>query len=152
VRGNRAAELRAAIRPDDTNVRLADFVREESVPARLAAADVHLISLRDEWAGLVVPSKFFASLAVGRPVLYAGPRDSEIARWIAEHDIGLHLTDDDGSARAVADRLHGFMTDPDALARWRARALSVYRRQWSKQISNDRWDELLRQLVATRAG
>ena len=45
-----------------------------------------------------MPSKFFASLAVGRPVLYAGPAESEIARWIAEHDLGLHLRDDDDSA------------------------------------------------------
>ena len=82
VRGNRAAELRAAVGPDDTNVAFADFADEQSLQRRLAAADFHLISLRDEWAGVVVPSKFFASLAVGRPVLYAGPADSEIARWI----------------------------------------------------------------------
>jgi colanic acid biosynthesis glycosyl transferase WcaI len=150
VRGNRAAELRAALQPTDTNVRLADFAHEDALPARLAAADVHLISLRDDWAGVVVPSKFFASLAVGRPLLYAGPPESEIARWIADYDLGLHLRDDDDSARAVADRLHALMADPLALDRWRANALAVYRRQWSKQVTNDRWDQLLRQLVAAR--
>ena len=33
-----------------------------------------------------------------------GPADSEIARWIAEHDLGLHLTDD--NVDDVAERLH----------------------------------------------
>ncbi len=75
-------------------------------------ADVHLISLRDDWAGVVVPSKFFASLAVGRPVLYAGPSESEIAHWVAENDLGLHLRDDEHSAGVVADSLHGSSTIP----------------------------------------
>ena len=91
ARGNRHDELVAALAPDDHNVTLAPFADEAALPARLAAADVHLVSLRDDWAGVVVPSKFFASLAIGRPVVYAGPGDSELARWIERHDLGLTL-------------------------------------------------------------
>jgi glycosyltransferase involved in cell wall biosynthesis len=149
VRGNRADELRAAIGGDDTNVRMADFADQQSLPRRLAAADFHLISLRDDWAGVVVPSKFFASLAVGRPVLYAGPADSEIARWIGAHDLGLHLRDD--NVDETADRLHALIADDAARARWRENALAVYRDRWSKRVTNDRWNTLLRELVARRA-
>jgi glycosyltransferase involved in cell wall biosynthesis len=149
ARGNRSDELAAALTPEDTNVALSPFADEATLPARLAAADVHLVSLRPEWAGIVVPSKFFASLAIGRPVIYAGPADSEIARWIAEHDLGLHLTDD--SVTAVSDRLHQLLDDTAALPRWRDNALAVYRSKWSKRVSNDRWDALLRELVASRA-
>jgi glycosyltransferase involved in cell wall biosynthesis len=150
ARGNRYEELRRAV-ADDTNLTFAPFADEQTLEARLAAADFHLVSLRPDWAGVVVPSKFFASLAVGRPVLYAGPADSEIARWIAQHDLGIHLTDD--NAGAVADRLCGLAAAPDlpgALARWRENALGVYRRQWSRSITNDRWNALLRELVATK--
>jgi glycosyltransferase involved in cell wall biosynthesis len=149
VRGNRSDELRAAVGADDTNVSLVDFADEQSLQRRLAAADFHLISLRDDWAGVVVPSKFFASLAIGRPVLYAGPADSEIARWIDQHGLGLHLRADD--VDATADRLHALIGDDAALARWRENALAVYRRLWSKNVTNDRWDTLLRDLIATRA-
>ena len=149
VRGNRSDELRAAVRPDDTNVTLAPFAEETALPARLAAADVHLVSLRPDWAGVVVPSKFFASLAIGRPIIYAGPAESEIARWIAAHDLGLHLTP--ATVDAVAERLHRLADDPGALARWRENALAVYRREWSKRVTNDRWDALLREVCAARA-
>jgi len=148
VRGGRFADLRAAIAPDDSNVALVDFAEESALLARLTAADLHLVSLQQEWGGVVVPSKFFASLAIGRPVLYAGPGDSEIARWIDTHDIGLYLTRD--TVDAVADRLLRLADDRAALARWRENALAVYRREWSKQVVNDRWDALLRQLVARR--
>ena len=135
--------------PTDTNVVLAPFADEATLQARLAAADLHLVSLRADWAGVVVPSKFFASLAVGRPVVYAGPADSEIARWIADHDIGFHVTDD--TTDAVADRLHQLLDDGGALGRLRDRALAVYRREWSKAVTNDRWDRLLRELALARA-
>src|SRR5262249_36777308 len=81
VRGNRAAELRRAVGPEDENVGFAGFAPEAALGKRLAAADIHLVSLRPEWTGLVVPSKFFGSLAAGRPVLFAGSRDAAIARW-----------------------------------------------------------------------
>ncbi|HLK89879.1 MAG TPA: glycosyltransferase family 4 protein [Polyangia bacterium] len=148
-RGNRQDELAAAVTPEDTNVRLVPFADEAALRARLGAADIHLVSLQPQWAGVVVPSKFFGSLAVGRPLLYAGPADSEIARWIGQYDVGLTLGDDVGP---VADRLHALARQPEDLARWQANAFAVYRREFSKEVVNDRWDEALRALVRQRAG
>jgi glycosyltransferase involved in cell wall biosynthesis len=150
-RGNRHDELRAAVGPEDTNVRFADFADERALADRLRAADIHLISLQPEWAGIVVPSKFFGALAVGRPVLYAGPGESEIARWIARHGVGLSVGEDDQAVEAIADRLQALAGAPAELGAWQANARAVYRREFSKQVVNDRWNALLRELVAARA-
>lgn len=147
-RGYRYDELRQAVGPDDTNVAFAPFADESALEARLAAADLHLLSLKAEWAGIVVPSKFFGSLAVGRPVVFAGPSQSEIATWIDRHDVGLHLGGD--GLGGVVDRLHALLDDPAGLARWQANALAVYQREFSRQVANDRWDALLRALIARR--
>ncbi len=149
ARGNRADELRRAVGPDDHNVAFAPFADEAALPARLAAADLHLISLRADWAGVVVPSKFFASLAIGRPVIYAGPADSEIAQWIAEHDLGIHLTEE--TIDDAAGKLQRLIDNPAAIARWQDNALAVYRREWSKRVTCDRWDTRLRELASLRA-
>lgn len=150
-RGYRYEELQRAVTAADSNVGFAPFADESALQQRLEAADLHLISLQPEWAGVVVPSKFFGSLAVGRPVIFAGPPRSEIAGWIRAHDVGLLLAGD-GDVPAVVDRLHALLDDPRDLARWQDNALAVYRRAFSKQVINDRWDALLRGLVARRHG
>src|SRR5437879_2343176 len=113
VRGNQAEEVRRAVRSDDGNIRFAGFAPESALTTRLAAADVHLVSLRPGWTGVVVPSKFFGSLAAGRPVIFAGDDDSAIARWIVERKVGWVLTR--GSLPRVADELRRFVNDSEAL-------------------------------------
>lgn len=66
--------------------------------AHLLAADVHLVSQQPEWQGVVVPSKFQAACALGRPVVFAGPQKSAVGRWLAEADAGWGLPPDDSAA------------------------------------------------------
>lgn len=151
ARGNRHDELLAAVSAEDTNVRFAPFADEQALGARLLAADLHLISLQPEWAGIVVPSKFFGALAVGRPVLYAGPAESEIARWIAQHDVGVVVGQGEAGVEAAAGRLVALAAARDQLAAWQANARAVYLRDFSKTAVNDRWDLLLRDLIGARS-
>ncbi len=142
-RGARADELKAALRPDDHNIRLAGFASESELAARLTSADMHLLSLKPEWSGIVVPSKFFGSLATGRPVLYLGPEDSAVAEWIERFDLGLTLRDD--NVDAVAGRLVDLAQDPQRIRAWQHNAFEAYRQHFSKKIVMDGWDELLRE-------
>jgi hypothetical protein len=50
----------------------------EQLPALLAAADVHLITLRNGFAGIVLPSKIYACMSSGRPILFVGPKSSDV--------------------------------------------------------------------------
>jgi hypothetical protein len=46
----------------------------------LLAADIHLITLRDEFVGYVLPSKVYACVDSGRPILFVGSARSDIHR------------------------------------------------------------------------
>ena len=139
--------LRASVGAEDTNVRLLGFADESRLLPRLSAADFHLASLRPDFTGIVVPSKFFASLAVGRPVLFAGRRDAAIARWIEEEDVGLVC--DEGGTETTAGRLAALRGEPGRLDEWRERSFAAYRRRFSRKVVNDRWAELLDGLCQT---
>jgi colanic acid biosynthesis glycosyl transferase WcaI len=145
VRGNRAREVASAVGPDDANVALVDFGPESELEERLAAADIHLVSLREDWTGVVVPSKFFGSLAVGRPVMFAGSRRSAVARWIEEHEVGWIL--DQRSLPTVALRLRALARDKSGFDRLQRRCHEVYQACFSKRRVMDQWDAELRALL-----
>jgi len=52
------------------------------------SAHVHLVALRPEATGLAVPVKHYAAARAGRPVIFIGDPNSEIARHIIEHQCG----------------------------------------------------------------
>ena len=142
VRGNRADFLRDQIGRDDTNIRIAPFASEAELEARLSAADIHLVSLRPEWEGLVVPSKFFGSLAAGRPVLFDGPADSGVAAWIREHRVGWVLNSQ--TRESIVGELRALAGSKDRLTEMQQRCHRTYHRYFSKDVVLDRWDRALR--------
>lgn len=145
VRGNAVGELQQAIQPSDTNVGLLPFVEEADLAAHLAAADIHLVSLKPEWSGIVVPSKFFGSLAAGRPVLFAGPKDSSVARWIPQYQVGCVL---DGSNFEEVDIwLRQLAASPELLARLQTRCHAVYREEFCRERMIDLWVAEIGRLV-----
>ena len=147
VRGNREAELRAAVTADDENVSFAPFVEERALALRLGAADVHALSLRPSWTGTVVPSKLQAALAVGRPVIFAGSAEASPARWIRELGLGIHLTAEPASIEAAAAELLRLADDPGARAALGRRCHAAYAERFARERTIAAWDSALRRLV-----
>jgi glycosyltransferase involved in cell wall biosynthesis len=145
VRGNRADELRQAVTANDRNVHVAGFAPEAELEARLAAADIHLVSLRREWAGVVVPSKFFGSLAAGRPVIYAGPDESAVAHWIRELRVGWVLRPD--NVANLAGELRQLAAAPERLAQLQQHCHRAYHDHFCYRRMLDAWDHELRALL-----
>ena len=144
-RGNRMDELRSAVKSDDANVSFAGFAPESELEKRLGACDLHFVSLRPEWTGTVVPSKFFGALATGRGVIFAGSPDSAIAEWIRHYRIGWILTSD--SLPQVASELRKLAKNPAELQEMRTRCFEVYRNEFSQTHLLNRWDEELRSTI-----
>ena len=61
----------------------------------LSIPDIHLVSLKKMLEGLIVPSKLYGILAVGRPVIFLGDRNGEVAKIIRRFNCGVALDDND---------------------------------------------------------
>lgn len=140
-RGMRLESVRAEMTDADTNIRFAGFADESELGGRLAAADIHLVTLRPKWTGTVVPSKFFGALAAGRPVLFAGSPDSAIARWIDQYEIGWVLTEN--TIDELAESIPKMASSLDSIAEMRQRCFDVYHREFSRRVQVDRWQRVL---------
>lgn len=102
--GSRRAEiLEAREKCGLDNVILLPFQPVETLSDSLSVGDVHFICLREGFEGLVVPSKAYGALAVGRPIIYQGSAAGEIARMIAEEGVGavVPLRDPGGLGRTI---------------------------------------------------
>ena len=142
-RGYRSDELRATVDGSDTNIQVSGFATENELHNRLAACDIHMVSLRDDWTGTVVPSKFFGALAVGRPVLFAGSPESSVAHWIREHRVGWVLSTE--THDAIATALIELCQNPTALRQLQQHCHDVYTRYFSRKQMVDIWhDELMK--------
>lgn len=144
IRGNRAAALKEQVK-NASNVRMVPFAKQSDLDVRLSTADIHVVTLRDEWTGTVVPSKFFGALAVGRPVLFVGSPKSAVARWIVKHRVGWVLTE--SSIQEVLSELIDFADDAAGRAKMFAHCHSIYRLHFSKQSVADQWDGELREVL-----
>lgn len=150
VRGNRQEELRAAILPEDSNIRFVPFTTAEYLSIRLSSADVHVVTLREEWTGAVVPSKFFGALAIGRPVLFCGNRSSAVAQWIEQFDLGWVL--DRENIEEVAASIRNLLHFPSAILKKGEHCHQVYWQQFSRDMALDRWHRQLTELLSAGRG
>jgi len=55
-----------------TDVSFRPYQPLDRLALSLSVPDLHLVSLKPELEGLIVPSKFYSVLAAGRPVLFVG--------------------------------------------------------------------------------
>lgn len=75
----------------------------------LAVADVHWLSLEPELEGLIVPSKFYGAIAAGRPIIFIGDTQGEIARMLNEAECGCSFAK--GDVHGVAEHLRALSHD-----------------------------------------
>lgn len=85
------------------NIRLLPFQPANRLREVMESGDVHLISMKEEAAGLVVPSKLYTALAVGRPCIFIGPAQSEAAKVINDFHTGIIVSQ--GDPRALANAI-----------------------------------------------
>ena len=121
-----------------------NYLARADVPAALAMADAHLVSLRPEFAGISVPSKLYGIMAAGRPTLFVGPRESEPGQTVLNAEAGEVVEPAQAQPGAlVAAVLTRWLADADERARLGRNAKRAFRRNYELSRSCDRISALL---------
>ena len=145
VRGNAVDKLKSEISSDDTNIRFVDFAPLEKLQERLSAADIHIVSLKEEWTGLAIPSKFFGAIAAGRPILFSGSPNCAISKWIEQYQLGWVLNDE--NIETVAENISELLNNSNSLNTMFPHCHDIYQKYFSEEYINDQWDENLRKML-----
>ncbi len=86
-----------------SNVVFQPYQPREQLSESLSVPDVHLISLKPSLEGLIVPSKFYGIIAAGRPSIFIGDTEGEIARLLVKNQCGVAI--EPGESKKLAELL-----------------------------------------------
>lgn len=128
-----------------TNVRLLPPSSRENLAASLAAADAQLVTLHEAYSSLVYPSKLAGALAAGRPTLFVGSPQGDIARFLQREDCGAAVAPGEGAR--LASVIAQWQADAELRSRLGANARMAYERHFTYESSLTQWDGLLRHLT-----
>jgi colanic acid biosynthesis glycosyl transferase WcaI len=87
------------------SVEFRDPVPLYQLPDLMAQGDIHVICQKPGTEGLLVPSKIYGTLAVGRPVVFIGPGHCEVAQIVRDSGCGFVVTSGDVESAARVLRI-----------------------------------------------
>jgi colanic acid biosynthesis glycosyl transferase WcaI len=146
--GPRRVEVEAAARLRGIdNIRFLPSQPADKLSESLSAADAHLVTMRTNLCGLVVPSKVYGVLAAGRPCLFVGPADSEAARLIRETDSGFVV--EPGQSSQLASEILDWAGNP-TLHATACRKARIAGAMGTAHNAAEAFDEMLRNLASEK--
>ncbi len=91
------------------NIRLLPTQPKFRLREMMQGGDLHLISMKTETAGLIVPSKLYSALAAERPAILVGPADCEAAETLNYFSAGSVIAQ--GDPEALANEILAYRMD-----------------------------------------
>jgi colanic acid biosynthesis glycosyl transferase WcaI len=107
----------------------------------LGIPDVHWISLRPQFEGLIVPSKFYGIAAAGRPIISIGSKDGELGFLVDEHQCGFRI--EEGDVDSLEKAIALLSSDSDLCARMGQRARLMLDDHFTRRQAFESWRALL---------
>ena len=122
-----------------------EYQPRELISQSLAVPDVHLVILRPELEGLIVPSKIYGIFAAGRATLFIGDKDGEIAHMLREADAGVTVETGDGEA--LAQQINQMKADPEELARMGRNARTIFDERYAAHLAFEQWEGVFTDVI-----
>ena len=123
-----------------------DYVPEAELNQSLNTADVCHVTVARGFEGLLVPSKLYGIMAVGKPVLYYGATDGDVPALVKRHELGWVI--EQGDAAGLARALREAAADPQLRARLGANARRAFEVHYDRPLATARYIRLFEAIVS----
>ena len=118
--GTGAEEIDQRLRAANLPLIRQRLVPLDELPHLLVAPDAHLVTLKSQFMGYVLPSKIYGCIASKRPILYIGPRGSDVHKLCLANPELPYLQVDVGEPEKVKSALDALGSGGDRF--WKATA------------------------------
>ena len=123
------------------NIVVHDYVAKEQTPSVMSGAGCALITLEEQVAGVMSPSKLHANLAMGLPILYIGPRHSNVDEAISRFGCGVSLRP--GEAQEVAQFIRNLMSQTNTRSQLSKAARQAFEQAYCDVQTLPQFDRVL---------
>jgi glycosyltransferase involved in cell wall biosynthesis len=127
------------------NILFQPYQDTELLPISLSVPDLHLISLKPELEGFIVPSKFYGIAAVARPVLYIGDDKGEIPMILKDNGGGITISIGDASGGVMY--IKKLIRDNEYRIRLGMQMKDMAEKQFSKSKALKAWHDVFTDIV-----
>lgn len=105
----------------------------ELLPQSLLVPDVHVVVLKPELEGLIVPSKVYGVLAAGRPTIFIGDTQGEVSQLLREHGVGIVI--DIGDSEALLGSINQLREDDKLRQAMSKAARDLFESEFTKEAA-----------------
>lgn len=123
------------------NVLFEPYQPKSALSRSLSLPDIHLLTLKPELEGLMVPSKIYGIAASGRAAIFVGDSNGEIANLLKEHKFGYSVDINDSTK--LANLILDLSENPKQVSAMGKAARSAFDENYSKSRAIEKWTTLL---------
>jgi glycosyltransferase involved in cell wall biosynthesis len=121
------------------------YQEQSNLRYSLSLPDAHWLSLNPKLEGLLLPSKLYGIAAAGKPMIFIGDTDGEIARQLRLQGCGVAIAP--GDSMALIDIMQRWSNAPATMTEMGARARTMIETHYSRQQQLTRWRLLLDEIT-----
>ena len=119
--------------PGMSNCLFQPYQPREQLHLSLTLPDVHLVILKPELEGLIVPSKIYGVMSAGKPMLYVGDKEGEVGSLVIEHGIGGVVAE--GDSEALVSQIQKMKESPAWLTEMGDASRRLFDEHYSREMS-----------------
>ena len=133
--------LEAVERKNLHHVSFHPYQPHDALCKSLGAIDLHIVTLKEQMEGLVLPSKIYGVLAAGRPIAFIGDTDGEIAELIRNNEVGFAVGH--GGGAELAEQIQRLARVPEQMHQMSANARTLFDLEYARGLALGCWKQLL---------
>ena len=127
------------------NIFFRPYQPRECLLDSLGVPDVHLVSLRPDMEGLVFPSKLYGIMAAGRPTLFVGAENGDVAQILRNEHCGIAVNS--GDVDGIVDAIRHFRNDATHRREMGDRGHALFERHYEMNAALASWCKVLSPLL-----
>ena len=127
------------------NVKFLPFQPQDRLSESLSMADVSLMGIYPENEGVIMPSKLYSLLAVGRPIICVSDSKSEAAEILEQAGAGNQSSVND--PQELANTILSIVDDQKKAEKMGHNGKNYFLEHFERKIITKQWNDILSKLI-----